>query len=168
MRRNAASAWPRRTGSSARQERNAVRARCDLRVLRIEFQRDVGEELTTHPSFSLANPNRVRALIGGFAQNNQTQFNRTDGAGFEFLAGSVLALDPKNPQVAARLTTAFRSWRALEPVRRGRAEAALRRVAAAPNLSRDLRISSTARSTPADPARRPSSKNADGIGGCGA
>jgi aminopeptidase N len=94
--------------------------------------------LTAHPSFSLANPNRVRALIGGFAQNNQTQFNRTDGAGFEFLAGRVLELDPKNPQVAARLTTAFRSWRALEPVRRGRAEAALRRVAAA-NLSRDLR-----------------------------
>ena len=51
----------------------------------------------------------------------------------------VLALDPKNPQVAARLTTAFRSWRALEPVRRGRAEAALRRVAAEPNLSRDVR-----------------------------
>ena len=95
--------------------------------------------LTQHAAFSLSNPNRVRALIGGFAQANQTQFNRADGAGFEFLADTVLALDPKNPQVAARLTTAFRSWRALEPGRRGRAEAALRRVAAAPNLSRDLR-----------------------------
>jgi aminopeptidase N len=95
--------------------------------------------LTTHPAFSLANPNRVRALIGGFAQNNQTQFNRTDGAGFEFLANSVLELDPKNPQVAARLTTAFRSWRALEPGRRACAETALRRIAAAQNLSRDLR-----------------------------
>jgi len=95
--------------------------------------------LTTHPGFSLSNPNRVRALIGGFAQMNQTQFNRTDGAGYEFVADTVLALDPKNPQVAARMTTAFRSWRALEPVRRGRAEAALRRVAAEPNLSRDLK-----------------------------
>jgi aminopeptidase N len=95
--------------------------------------------LTAHPAFSLANPNRVRALIGGFAHNNQTQFNRTDGAGFEFLADTVLELDPKNPQVAARLTTALRSWRALEGGRRARAETALRRIAAAQNLSRDLR-----------------------------
>ena len=95
--------------------------------------------LTTHPAFSLSNPNRVRALIGGFAQTNQTQFNRTDGAGYEFIADTVLALDPKNPQVAARMTTAFRSWRALEPVRRARAESALQRIAAQPSLSSDLR-----------------------------
>jgi aminopeptidase N len=95
--------------------------------------------LAQHQAFSLTNPNRVRALIGGFAQGNQTQFNRSDGAGYEFLADTVLALDPKNAQVAARITTAFRSWRALEPGRRARAEAALQRVAAGPNLSRDLR-----------------------------
>jgi aminopeptidase N len=29
------------------------------------------------PAFSLANPNRVRALIGAFAQGNATQFNRS-------------------------------------------------------------------------------------------
>jgi aminopeptidase N len=95
--------------------------------------------LTRHPAFSLGNPNRVRALIGGFAQANPTQFNRLDGTGYHFVAETVLALDPKNPQVAARMTTAFRSWRALEPVRRGHAEAALRRIAAAPTLSRDLK-----------------------------
>jgi aminopeptidase N len=94
--------------------------------------------LTGHPAFSFANPNRVRALIGAFAQANQTQFNRPDGAGYTFLADTLLALDPKNPQVAARLATAFRSWRALEPVRREHAEGALRRLSAAPNLSRDL------------------------------
>ena len=95
--------------------------------------------LTRHPAFSLGNPNRVRALIGGFAQANPTQFNRPDGAGYDFVAKTVLALDPKNPQVAARMTTAFRSWRALEPVRRGHAEAALRCIAAEPSLSRDLK-----------------------------
>ncbi|MGA2816767.1 MAG: aminopeptidase N C-terminal domain-containing protein, partial [Xanthobacteraceae bacterium] len=41
-------------------------------------------------------------------------------------------------QVAARLMGAFRSWRALEARRRARAEAALRRVAAVPTLSRDV------------------------------
>ncbi|HLH90328.1 MAG TPA: aminopeptidase N [Xanthobacteraceae bacterium] len=95
--------------------------------------------LTRHPAFSLRNPNRVRALIGAFAQANQTQFNRADGAGYAFLADNVLALDDANPQVASRLMTAFRSWRALEPGRRRKAEAELRRVAAAPSLSTDVR-----------------------------
>jgi aminopeptidase N len=95
------------------------------------------KNLTAHPAFSMANPNRVRALIGNFAATNQTQFNRRDGAGYAFHADMMLALDAKNPQVAARLMTAFRSWRALEPERRGRAEAELKRIAAAP-LSRDV------------------------------
>jgi aminopeptidase N len=94
--------------------------------------------LTAHPAFSLANPNRVRALIGNFVQANQTQFNRADGAGYAFHADTMIALDAINPQVAARLMTAFRSWRALEPVRRDHAKAALERVAAAPALSRDI------------------------------
>jgi aminopeptidase N len=94
--------------------------------------------LTVHPAFSMTNPNRIRALIGSFAQINHTQFNRIDGAGYDFVADNVLALDPKNPQVAARLMGAFRSWRALEAQRRARAEATLRRVAAAPSLSRDV------------------------------
>jgi aminopeptidase N len=97
------------------------------------------QELTRHPAFSLGNPNRVRSLIGAFAQTNQTQFNRTDGAGYAFLADQVLALDGRNPQVASRLMTAFKSWRALEPGRRAKAEAELRRVAATPSLSTDVR-----------------------------
>jgi aminopeptidase N len=95
--------------------------------------------LTTHAAFSFANPNRVRALIGAFAMANQSQFNRADGGGYEFLVDTVLALDPKNPQVAARLLSALKSWRVLEPSRRALAQAALRRVAAAPALSRDVR-----------------------------
>ncbi len=94
--------------------------------------------LTTHRAFSMANPNRVRALIGSFAHANHTQFNRADGAGYDFVADILIALDAKNPQVAARLMGAFRSWRALEPARRARAEATLRRVAAKGSLSRDV------------------------------
>jgi len=94
--------------------------------------------LTEHPAFSLANPNRVRALIGVFAHANPTQFNRADGAGYDFVADIVLALDPKNPQVAARMATAFRTWRTLEPGRRGKAQGALERIKAASGLSRDL------------------------------
>jgi len=94
--------------------------------------------LTNHPAFSLANPNRVRSLIGAFAQGNSTQFNRPDGAGYEFIADAVLALDQKNPQVSARLATAFRNWRTMEHDRQAKAERSLRRIRAASPLSRDL------------------------------
>ncbi|HLL29056.1 MAG TPA: aminopeptidase N [Xanthobacteraceae bacterium] len=94
------------------------------------------ERLMQHPAFSLANPNRVRALIGAFGAGNPSQFNRRDGKGYKFLADIALELDPKNPQVAARLLSFFKSWRALEPIRRAAAEAELRRVARA-KLSAD-------------------------------
>jgi aminopeptidase N len=95
--------------------------------------------LLDHPAFSRSNPNRIRALVGAFASANQSQFNRADGAGYDFLADFVIDLDRRNPQTAARLLVSFRSWRALEAGRRGRAEAALRRVAAAGELSTDVR-----------------------------
>jgi aminopeptidase N len=94
--------------------------------------------LMADPAFSLANPNRVRALVGGFALNNPTQFHRADGAGYGFLADTVLALDGVNPQVAARLLTAFGSWRMMDAPRRAAAESALARVAEVPSLSPDV------------------------------
>jgi aminopeptidase N len=94
--------------------------------------------LVKHRGFSMSNPNRVRALIGGFTANH-TQFNRPDGAGFAFLEEMVVALDPSNPQIAARLLTAMRSWRSLEETRRGMAEAMLKRIAARSVLSPDVR-----------------------------
>jgi aminopeptidase N len=94
--------------------------------------------LTTHSAFSFANPNRIRALIGAFAQANHTQFNRPDGAGYDFVVDTVLALDARNPQVAARLLSAFKSWRSLETGRAQRAEAALGRAADTAGLSSDV------------------------------
>jgi aminopeptidase N len=94
--------------------------------------------LTSHPLYTIKNPNRVRALIGTFAQANPTQFNRPDGAGYDFVAEAVMTLDDINAQVAARLVGAFRSWRVLEPDRRALAEAALTRIAAKSNLSADV------------------------------
>ncbi len=93
--------------------------------------------LLKHASFSLSNPNRIRALVGTFAGGNQTQFNRADGAGFDFVADFVIDLDKRNPQTAARLLVNFRSWRALESKRRAAAERALRRVAQVSDLSPD-------------------------------
>ena len=94
--------------------------------------------LMGHPAFSMANPNRVYALIGSFCAN-PTQFNRPDGGGYGLLAEVVLHLDGRNPQVAARMLNAFRSWRMMDAPRRERAEAALRRVAARNDLSPDVK-----------------------------
>ncbi|HEY1736785.1 MAG TPA: aminopeptidase N [Methylovirgula sp.] len=90
-------------------------------------------------AFSFGNPNRVRALVGAFAVGNQTQFNAKDGSGYDFVVNIVLALDAKNPQVAARLLSAFKSWRILEEGRGALAQTALRHVAAASHLSPDVR-----------------------------
>ncbi len=94
--------------------------------------------LTEHRAFSFANPNRVRALIHAFALANQKEFNRADGSGYDFIVDIVLALDPRNPQLAARLASALKNWRMVEPMRRARAEAALQRIMKAPSLSPDV------------------------------
>ncbi|TIS50198.1 MAG: DUF3458 domain-containing protein, partial [Mesorhizobium sp.] len=95
--------------------------------------------LMRHPAFSIANPNRVRSLIGTFSSANQTGFHRADGQGYRFFAETVLEVEKRNPQVAARLATAMRSWRSLEPVRQDKARQALLQIANAENLSADLR-----------------------------
>jgi aminopeptidase N len=94
--------------------------------------------LMRHPSFSMNNPNRVRALIGTLANASQTGFHRADGEGYRFLADTVVDIDRRNPQLAARLATAFRSWRSLEPIRQEKARAALLSVAQTSDLSADL------------------------------
>jgi len=69
--------------------------------------------------------------------SNPTQFARADGEGFRFLAEFVGDVDKRNPQVAARVLTAFRVWRSFEPGRRAAAESALRALHDAGGLSRN-------------------------------
>jgi len=95
--------------------------------------------LTKDKLLSFDNPNRVRALIGAFSASNPTGFNRKDGAAYDFFADIVLAIDPENPQLAARLLTALRSWRSLDDTRREHARAALARISGTQKLSTDLR-----------------------------
>lgn len=98
---------------------------------------DKVKDLMSHEKFSLKNPNKVRALIGAFAQANLVNFNRADGEGYAFVAQTALEIDGFNPQIAARLFGVFRSWRLLEPKRRGFAQNALREALANSKLSKD-------------------------------
>ncbi|AKR54761.1 Membrane alanine aminopeptidase N [Devosia sp. H5989] len=89
------------------------------------------------PSFPRNNPNRLRSLVGSFANANPVQFARPDGSGFRFVTEFVADVDKRNPQVAARVLTAFRIWRNYEPVRRAEAESALKSLAESGSLSRN-------------------------------
>jgi aminopeptidase N len=94
-------------------------------------------ELTRHPAFERKNPNRVRALVGTFAQANQLRFHDAGGAGYRLLADEVIALDPLNPTTAARLVQSLGSWRRHDPARQGMMRRELERVLAAPGLSKN-------------------------------
>lgn len=92
--------------------------------------------LAEHPDFTLKNPNRVRSLYMAFAYNPPA-FNAEDGAGYRLIADLILALDPINPQTAARFVPPLGRWRRTEPGRAALMRGELERIAAAPALSRD-------------------------------
>ncbi len=94
--------------------------------------------LAQHPAFDLKNPNRVRALIGAFSQANPVHFHRRDGAGYQFLADQIIALDVINPQVAARLLAALTQWRRFDTVRQQQMKAQLQRIMKIDSISRDV------------------------------
>ncbi|HTN50691.1 MAG TPA: aminopeptidase N [Burkholderiaceae bacterium] len=95
--------------------------------------------LLRHPGFALTNPNNVYALIRSFCLSNDAEFHRRDGSGYAFWSEQVLALDPLNPTVAARVARALERWRKYTPDRQEVMRAALERVAAHRPLSRDVR-----------------------------
>jgi aminopeptidase N len=94
------------------------------------------KELTSHPAFTLKNPNKVYALLGSFC-GNQVNFHAVDSSGYTFMAEQILALDPINPQVAARMARNFERWKRFEPKRRALMKAALEQVAADHRLSKE-------------------------------
>jgi aminopeptidase N len=94
--------------------------------------------LKEHTAFHISNPNNVRALIGGFCHSNPVNFHRADGEGYAFLADNVLELNALNPQIAARLVSALTQWRRYDEQRQGLMKTQLERIAAEPNLSRDV------------------------------
>ncbi|WP_114858257.1 aminopeptidase N [Azospirillum brasilense] len=94
--------------------------------------------LLSHPAFEIRNPNKVYALIGGFAGGNPVRFHDTSGAGYRFLADQVLRLDPMNPQVAARMVGPFSRLRRYDAPRRALMKAELERIVATPGLSPDV------------------------------
>ena len=95
------------------------------------------KKLMKHKAFTLSNPNRARSVLGAFAMGNPTGFNDISGEGYRLVAQKIGEIDAINPQIAARLLTAFRSLKMLEPKRRALAIAALEALRTDRKLSRD-------------------------------
>ena len=93
------------------------------------------KELTSHPRFAWTNPNRVRSVLGAFANRNVKAFHTPDG--YRLLADSVLKLDAMNPQIASRLVMPLCQWGRFESTFQEQMKAELRRMAAK-DLSKDL------------------------------
>ncbi|MCA0176112.1 MAG: aminopeptidase N [Proteobacteria bacterium] len=112
------------------------------------------KQLVQHPDFTLKNPNRARSLIASLCLFNPGAFHRPDAGGYVFWAEQVLAMDAINPQIAGRLARVMDRWSALAEPYRSAALEALKRVAAKPDLSPDVReiIDRALAAAPATPA----------------
>ena len=92
--------------------------------------------LKEHPAFDIRNPNKVRSLIRTFAAN-PVHFHSADGEGYRFVADCVLELDKLNPQIAARIASAFAQWHRYEPSRSLQMKQQLQRISEQDKLSPD-------------------------------
>ncbi len=95
------------------------------------------EALARHPDFTLANPNRARALVGAFSVN-QRAFHDASGRGYRFVADQLIALDKLNPQTAAKLVPPLGRWKRFDAGRAAKMRAELERIVATPGLSKDM------------------------------
>jgi len=94
-------------------------------------------KLAEHEDFDLRNPNRVRALVSSFASGNPACFHDASGEGYRFLADIIIELDPRNPQVAARMVAPLGQWRRFDAERQTLMQQELRRILELQGLSRN-------------------------------
>ncbi len=96
----------------------------------------ITKTLTEDADFNWKNPNRFRAVFGAFMMN-QAGFHAESGAGYALLADWLIRLDPVNPQITARMSSGFETWRRWDADRQALMKAELERILATPDLSSD-------------------------------
>lgn len=71
--------------------------------------------LLEHEAFDWRNPNKIRSVLGAFANQSLVNFHKPDGSGYQLLADAVIRLNKANPQIASRLLTPFTRWQRYAP-----------------------------------------------------
>ncbi|OOF87518.1 aminopeptidase N [Rodentibacter ratti] len=99
---------------------------------------EIVNHLMDHPSFNFNNPNRLRALVGSFANQNLKAFHEISGSGYRFLTDVLIRLNDSNPQVAARLIEPLIRFARYDAQRQTLMKRALERLSTVENLSKDL------------------------------
>lgn len=91
-----------------------------------------------HEQFAISNPNRVRALVGAFAEANPMAFHDDSGLGYAFLGEQLMQLNGINPQCAARIITPLIGFKRHSDERQSLMRAQLEQLLAMDDLSKDL------------------------------
>ncbi|WP_420590397.1 aminopeptidase N [Bacterioplanoides sp.] len=99
---------------------------------------DFIELLLNHEAFDWHNPNKVRSVIGAFANQALCHFHAEDGRGYQLLADAVIRLNASNPQIASRLLAPLTKWKRLIPAQGEQMKAQLQRIMAQQDLSKDV------------------------------
>jgi len=94
--------------------------------------------LEVHNAYDSKNPNKIRALVSSFCNNNAINFHDAAGDGYKFLADKIIVLNVQNPQIASRLLTPLTKWKKYGAARQALMKAQLERIMAEPNLSKDV------------------------------
>lgn len=68
------------------------------------------QNLLHHKAFDARNPNKLRAVIAAFANQNFARFHDKSGKAYQFLAEQIADIDQRNPQIASRLLTPLTHW----------------------------------------------------------
>jgi aminopeptidase N len=98
----------------------------------------VVNNLTTHSDFNITTPNRVRSILGAFSANT-AGFHLETGDNYKLFSDWILKVDPVNPQVAARMCSAFETWTRYDPTRQNLIKSQINKILGAKAISKDTR-----------------------------
>lgn len=96
-------------------------------------------ELLSHPKFDGKNPNRVRAVVHSFGDQNWSGFHSTGGSGYAFIADQILRFDAQNPSLASRFCETFSRWHKCKGDSRAQQKTQLERLVNHSALSPNVR-----------------------------
>ena len=96
------------------------------------------KELMNSDVFDLTNPNKVRALLSGFASNTKA-FHNKDGSGYKLLADVIITLNDVNAHTATGIISPLAQFSRYDDARQKLVVEQLKRIMATPKLNTQIK-----------------------------